>query len=606
MIIYTKFQNEKNEWLESSPSGGPLTFTLDFNKAYSKKYDLDTVTSLYDLAKEIYDVVINIINVSKSKKVNIIIVKDPMVNKPLLIYSVNTNSDVILTMSILDDDLRLNMDDKDIYYQIGNYINDLLKDYIFKKHISSAMAKASEDLGIDLFGVNDTSKSENNVDDIIKFINTKTKATVSKPKETMADYVCNNTLKSELEEICDFFKNEKIYKDKNIILPKGILLKGEPGTGKTYAARCIAGTVESYFLHTTASALQGMYIGSGAENIKQLFKGARQLRDATDKGVFIFLDEIDSLGSRESHTGGGASGEEDRTLNQLLAELSGFDDDERIMVMAATNYPNRLDDALMRSGRFSRQITIDYPDENERYNLVKYYFSKIKMNIKDTNYNEIAFLTDSLSPADIKEISNEAAILAIRNNREDILLEDINEAINKVITKNIRNEDNIEDTESVAAHEAGHVLAELIFNKTVPIKVTNYSYGSAGGFTQSSRNKSGLQSNGDLGSRICILLGGRAAEEVMMGKITTGASNDLYKARNILKNYYEVYMFEKYDVEKIDQIVIDDIFIYYKNVLETFNENKEKLKAITDALISKRVLYKSDLIGIYTSNGGKI
>lgn len=606
MTIYTKFQNSKNEWLESSPSGGPLTFTLDFNKAYSKKYDLDTITSLYDLAKEIYDVVINIINVSKSKKVNIIIVKDPMVNKPLLIYSANTDSDIILTMDILDDDLRLNMDDKDIYYQIGNYINDLLKDYIFKKHISSAMAKASEDLGIDLFGVSETSKSEDNVDDIIKFINTKTKATVSKPKETMADYVCNNTLKSELEEICDFFKNEKIYKDKNITIPKGILLKGEPGTGKTYAARCIAGTVESYFLHTTASALQGMYIGSGAENIKQLFKGARKLRDATDKGVFIFLDEIDSLGSRESHTGGGASGEEDRTLNQLLAELSGFDDDERIMVMAATNYPNRLDDALMRSGRFSRQITIDYPDENERYNLVKYYFSKIKMDLKDTNYNEIAFLTDSLSPADIKEISNEAAILAIRNNREDILLEDINEAINKVITKNIRNEDNIEDTELVAAHEAGHVLAELIFNKTVPIKVTNYSYGSAGGFTQSSRNRSGLQSSGDLGNRICILLGGRAAEEVMTGKITTGASNDLYKARNILKSYYETYMFEKYDVEKIDQIVIDDIFIYYQNVLETFNEHKEQLKAITNALISKRVLYKSDLIGIYTSNGGKI
>jgi cell division protease FtsH len=198
------------------------------------------------------------------------------------------------------------------------------------------------------------------LDAVVEKVKKQSKADIVKPKETLADYVCSDSLKEELLEVKNFFENASVYKSAGIRIPKGILFKGVPGTGKTYAARCIAGDVDCYFMTCTASSLQGMYIGSGAENIRNVFEGAKALRKASGKGVIIFFDELDSLGSRVSHSGS-ASGEEDRTLNQLLAELSGFEDVEGIMVLGATNYPERIDDALMRSGRFSRQITIEIP-----------------------------------------------------------------------------------------------------------------------------------------------------------------------------------------------------------------------------------------------------
>ena len=597
MLIYAKFKNVKNEWLESH--SGVLTFTLDFNKAYDIEFNLDDIANVEDIANPIIDIVKKFM-LTKEKGLYLEFFRDRKVNKPIVTYSINFTSSKAMAMS-LDPTIGSDKFLKDLFYELGNAINSAIVDEIFKSVTASSIDEIFDTLGIPKSHSKVSKDSDE--DEIIKYINTKTKATVSKPKETIADYVCNKTLNSELNEICDFFKNEKLYKDKNIILPKGILFKGEPGTGKTYAARCIAGSVECYFMHTTASALQGQYIGSGAQNIKELFSAARMLREKTNKGVIIFIDELDSLGNRLTH-GGGAGGEEDRTLNQLLAELSGFEDDEQIMVMAATNFPDRLDDALMRSGRFSRQITIDYPNENERIELVKYYYNKIKMPLKGTNTMEIAFLTEGLSPADIKEIANESAILAVRNKSDDILLEHINEAVNKVITKNIRNEDTDLDLNLVAAHECGHVLAELIYNKTVPIKVTNYSYGNAGGFTQSSKKLDGLITNDDLANKIRILLGGRAAELVMYDKITTGASNDLYKAKNIIKNYYETYMFNKYEYKDIDQLVINDIFKYYSEVIEVFKQNKDKLETLTNTLIKNRVMYKSDILGTYTKLGG--
>ena len=243
----------------------------------------------------------------------------------------------------------------------------------------------------------------------------------------------------------------------------------------------------------TASALQGQYIGSGAENIRAIFKGAKLLAEKSKKGVILFIDELDSFGDRQNRSGG-AGGEEDRTLNQLLAEMSGFTETENIMVLAATNFPERLDSALMRSGRFGRQITIDYPDDFERLNMVKYYFDKIKIPLEKTvSKDDIASLTKGLTPADIKEIANESGILTIRQHQTEISLDNINEAVNKVITKNIRHPDkSTEELELVTAHECGHVLAEVIYNNSVPIKVTNYAYGNAGGFTQSAEVLSGI------------------------------------------------------------------------------------------------------------------
>ena len=583
----------------------PVAFTTDISKKYESNLDLDA----YD-----QDIIENNI----VKQIEAIAINLGNMNMDIEIYlEAETTSDI--KISIIDDTIGIHSTrdtiDPDVFSELKS-ICTVIAGYLFdiylkiktsgSSSLSGFMDGLKETLGI---GKGTVPTASSDIDEILKFITEKTKAEVVKPSETLDNYVCEKLLKEELEEIKDFFENEKTYKEAGITLPKGILFKGPPGTGKTYAARCIAGSVDCYFMTCTASALQGMYIGSGAENIRAVFKGAKMLREKSGKGVIIFIDEIDSFGSRESRSGG-ASGEEDRTLNQLLAELSGFEDAEGIMVLAATNYADRLDDALMRSGRFSRQITIGYPEKKERRTMIEFYFKKIKMPLEDTNYDEITELTEGLTPADIKEIVNESSILTIRHKLSKIVLNDINEAINKVITKNIKHEDGNLDVKLVSAHEAGHVLAEVLLEDSYPIKVTSYSYGDAGGFTQSAFRLSGILNKIKFINYIKILLGGRAAEEVICGTITNGASNDLAKAKKILRNYYETYMFEKYDQSKLEQIILDELHKIYEEVVILFKnpENKLKLENLTTTLYSERTLYTKDIKSMLMTSykGGSI
>lgn len=449
--------------------------------------------------------------------------------------------------------------------------------------------------------------SSSDIDHVIDKIKKQSKADIVKPKETLADYVCDASLKEELMEVKNFFENASTYKSAGIRIPKGILFKGVPGTGKTYAARCIAGDVDCYFMTCTASSLQGMYIGSGAENIRNVFEGAKALRKASGKGVIIFFDELDSLGSRETHNGG-ASGEEDRTLNQLLAELSGFEDAEGIMVLGATNYPERIDDALMRSGRFSRQITIEVPGEDERRNLVDYYFKKLTMNIDDEcTVEDVTALTESLTPADISEIINEAGILAIREKRYTVYISDVNEAINKVITKNIRKPDkDIEYQKLVAVHEIGHVVAEYLYGNSISVKVTNYSYGDAGGFTQPGEHSKGIITEKEYKARALSLLGGRAAEQVMLGYVTTGASSDMDRARKQIRRFYEVYHFDTYRHEDFEQTVLDTMTAWYNECVELFKEPEVMalIGDLTTQLGAERVLYAKDIAATISMHPG--
>ena len=439
------------------------------------------------------------------------------------------------------------------------------------------------------------------VDKLIEAIQNKTKAAIVKPKETLSDYVCNDMLKNELEEIKDFFENRQAYTQAGVKIPKGILFKGVPGTGKTYAARCIAGSVDCYFMTCTASSLQGMYIGSGAENIRQVFEAAKKLNEASNKGVILFIDEIDSFGSRESHSGN-SSGEEDRTLNQLLAEMSGFEDSDGIMVLAATNYPERIDDALMRSGRFSRQITIDVPEEVERIGLVRYYFSKVNIPCEDDcDEATVAAITEGMTPADIAEIANESGIMAIRSKSAEIELGMVNEAINKVITKNIRKPDKSAEFHAlVAAHEAGHVLAEYIFGNSYSIKVTNYSYGDAGGFTQPRHKRESIMTEEQFKSEVMMLLGGRAAEEAIYGTVTTGASEDLARAKRRIKAFYENYHFDTYRAEDLDQCVLDTLQGWYTECLDMLQKPNAlaTLNVLTARISADRVLYTRDICNI--------
>ena len=595
--ISVRFANAKKEYLKSL---SPISYTNNIAEAYKVSCDVDNVD--YDWIKN------NVLNTVEKVYMNDSI-------QTLIIWMFDTLDNDFVNCSIVydpagrifgtdswDPTATITDDMRSAADLILNNIKAEIGDIFIRcaaaaKTISSTISGMAKAVGATL----PSGSTSTDLDKLCESISQNTKAEIVKPKETLADYICNNLLKTELEEIKDFFEHSATYKSAGVVIPKGILFKGPWGTGKTYAARCIAGSVDCYFMTCTASALQGQYIGSGAENIRAIFKGARLLAEKSGKGVILFIDELDSFGDRQNRSGG-AGGEEDRTLNQLLAEMSGFTETENIMVLAATNFPERLDSALMRSGRFGRQITIDYPDDEERKHMVTYYFNKIKMSIESgVTYEDIAALTKGLTPADIKEIANEAGILTIRQSKTEITLDNINEAVNKVITKNIRHPDKSnEELRLVTAHECGHVIAEVLYNKTIPIKVTNYAYGDAGGFTQSAEVLSGILPKDRFINEIKILLGGRAAEEVICGYITNGASNDLEKAKNLVYSYFKYYNFEKYEVKELDQLVINKIDELYNKVVEDFKkkENNDVLRNLINKLTHDRILYSSNIVGI--------
>lgn len=411
-------------------------------------------------------------------------------------------------------------------------------------------------------------------------------------KLTLKDYIAEKELKEELEEIASFFTHREEYLRAGVEIPKGILFKGPPGTGKTHAAKCISGSTDTIFVTTTASALQGMYIGSGAERVRKLFKAARQLNKVAP--VIIFIDEVDSIGQNRMQ-GQSSHGEENRTLNQLLAELSGFNERDNIMLICATNLSEVLDSALVRSGRISRHINIEYPNEAARKRLLEYYL-KSKSLYKDVDIDQLVKSTPSFTPADIKELVNEAAILSVREKKAEVDMDCLDFAINKTITKSIKKDHNV-DYYHIAVHEIGHVMGYKMYKKLIPIKVTNYSYGNALGFTQSSEEPKVLNYKEDLMNEVKVLLAGRAAEEVILNKITTGASDDLRRAKNTLKNYYEQYNFEVYEEKDLKQIILDEVHKVYNEVVSDFRQEDTKnlIKVLSDELKSKRILRQRDL-----------
>ena len=490
----------------------------------------------------------------------------------------------------------------DIHMEIGKHLSSAIADnlltnnldalYKKAKSAKSLLSEAMEEAGITSSkpkGPMTASEEEAFLSDIAD----KTDSDIVKPTETLeTDYICEPELMDELKEISSFFNDRDKYISRGIEIPKGILIKGPPGTGKTYAARCIAGSTNCVFMSTTASALQGKYIGSGAENIRKLFKGAKYIYNNLHKGVIIFIDELDSLGSRESHNGS-AGGEEDRTLNQLLSELSGFMPTEHIMVIAATNFPERLDSALTRSGRMERHLTITYPNQKERLHIINHYFKKHKL--IDTNTEEISRLTEGCTPADLKMVANESAIMSVRQSSDDIKLDYINEAINRVLTKNVKRFSPDKDYKLVAAHEMGHVLGEYLYNNKFAVKVTCESYGDAGGFTQMDHKHNTLKSQDQLIADVKTLLAGRAAEQVVMGRITVGASDDLRRVKSILESFYKVYHFQNYTHKELEQVILDDLTKYYNDVLNDFTTNKALLVDMTDKLLLHKTLYSTDI-----------
>ena len=371
----------------------------------------------------------------------------------------------------------------------------------------------------------------------------KSKAKVHKDDEktrvTFKDVAGLTEEKEDLQEVVDFLKNPKRYIDLGARIPKGILMVGPPGTGKTYLSRAVAGEAGVPFFSISGSDFVEMCVGGGASRVRDLFEQAKKNAPA-----IIFIDEIDAVGRKRGAGLGGGHDEREQTLNQLLVEMDGFGVNQGIIIMAATNRPDILDPALLRPGRFDRQIVVGAPDVKGREAIFKVH-SKNKPLADDVKIDVLARRTPGFTPADIENLMNEAAILTARKREKKIHMETIEEAITKVIAGVAKKSRVISEPERklTAYHEAGHAVCAHVLPHVSPVhQVTIVPRGRAGGFTmQLPVEDKFYATNNEMTENIVVLLGGRVAEELTLDDISTGASNDLERvsatARNMVTKY---------------------------------------------------------------------
>lgn len=355
----------------------------------------------------------------------------------------------------------------------------------------------------------------------------------SKKQTTFKDVAGNIEAKEELAEVVDFLKNPKKYIDIGAKIPRGVLLAGSPGTGKTLLARAVAGEAGVPFFHLSGSEFVEMFVGVGASRVRDLFALAKKSAPA-----IIFMDEIDAVGRHRGVGIGGGNDEREQTLNQMLVEMDGFEPNEAVIILAATNRPDVLDEALLRPGRFDRRVMLDLPDKKDRIEILNIYATKKKMG-SDINFEVIASRTPGFSGADLESLLNEAAIKAARSNREVVDQQDIIESIEKVMMgpqkqSHIHTE---EERKLVAYHEAGHAVVASILPKADPVhKVTIIPRGFAGGYTlKLPTDERKLQTKAHYIDELAVCLGGMAAEDIIFKDITPGASSDLQNATSIAR-----------------------------------------------------------------------
>lgn len=372
-----------------------------------------------------------------------------------------------------------------------------------------------------------------------------------KQKVTFKDVAGAKEAKQELVEIVDFLKNPKKFFDIGAVIPKGILLMGAPGTGKTLLARAVAGEAGVAFFSISGSEFVEMFVGVGASRVRDLFKMAKSAAPA-----IIFVDEIDAVGRSRGVGTGGGNDEREQTLNQILVEMDGFEPNEKVIVMAATNRPDVLDPALLRPGRFDRRVTIDIPDRHDREEILKIH-SKKKPFAEDVNLTVIAERTPGFSGADLYSLMNEGAILAARENRTKVSQYDLIRAIEKVMLGPERRSHLLSKTEKelTAYHEAGHAVISSVLPYADPVhKISVISRGRAAGYVlHLPIEDKKLQSKKEFLDDIAVSLGGYVAERIIYGDITTGPSNDLQVSTALARD-----MVTKYGMsEKIGPIALE-------------------------------------------------
>lgn len=352
-------------------------------------------------------------------------------------------------------------------------------------------------------------------------------------KVTFKDVAGAKEAKEELKEIVDFLKNPKKFLDIGARIPKGVLLTGAPGTGKTLLARAVAGEAEVPFFHLSGSEFVEMFVGVGASRVRDLFKMAKKAAPA-----IVFIDEIDAVGRVRGTGVGGGNDEREQTLNQILVEMDGFEPNEKVIVMAATNRGDVLDPALLRPGRFDRRVMLDLPDRGDREDILNIH-SRKKPFGEDVNLKVIAERTPGFSGADLFSLMNEAAILAAREDRKKVAQFDLIRSIEKVMMGPERKSHLLskKEKEITAYHEAGHALVASMLPYADPVhKVSIVSRGNAGGYTlKLPLEERRLQSKKEFLDDIAMSLGGYVAEEMVFGDITTGPSNDLQVATSLAR-----------------------------------------------------------------------
>ena len=432
---------------------------------------------------------------------------------------------------------------------------------------------------------------------------------------TFNDVAGLDEAKVEVMEIVDFLKNPKKYTSLGGKIPKGALLVGPPGTGKTLLAKAVAGEAQVPFFSMSGSDFVEMFVGVGASRVRDLFKQAREKAPC-----IVFIDEIDAIGRARGKNAVMSNDERENTLNQLLVEMDGFSGDTGIIILAATNRPDVLDTALLRPGRFDRQISIDIPDVKGREKIFKVHLQPIKK-ATDLDIHKLASQTPGFAGADIANICNEAALIAARKGKTEVSMQDFNDAIDRVIG-GLEKKNKIilpEEKKIIAFHEAGHAVCGWFLEHAHPlIKVSIVPRGVAAlGYAQYLPKEQFLYTTEQMNDQLVGLFGGRAAEEIIFGRISTGAQNDLERITKMAYSMVSIYgmtgnvghvsfhdsqqeymtskPYSEATAELIDMEVRDMLKTQYQRAKDLLSEHIVALKAIAEELLKKEVLFKDDL-----------
>ena len=433
--------------------------------------------------------------------------------------------------------------------------------------------------------------------------------------------------KEELMELVEFLKNPLKFISLGARIPKGVLLVGSPGTGKTLLARAVAGEAGVPFFSISGSDFVELYVGVGASRVRDLFEQAKK-----QKPCIIFIDEIDAVGRKRGAGMGGGHDEREQTLNQLLVEMDGFGANEGIIIIAATNRPDILDPALLRPGRFDRQVVVDVPDVLGREEILKIHSAKKPLD-ESVDLSRIAKVTSGYTGADLENLMNEAAIFAARRGKEKIDSKDIEDANVKVMIGAEKKSRKITEKEKklTAYHEAGHAIVSKLVDKDEKVhQVSIIPRGRTGGYTMyTPKDDVFYSSKKDMTNRIIKSLGGRAAEEIMLDDISTGASNDIKQATNVARSMITIYgmneelglvcydnneevflgrdfghskMYSEKTAAQIDDEVKKIIGELYEKTKQLLSDNKETLENVALALLEKETLNEAEFEEIYSKN----